>query len=198
MKNMKSRIWTVLASALLLCGLMLQQTPDANAFVASLRTSIQFVANAQLTNVVGLATASAPVMLQQNTTFLDGTGANQNRVVWSDSRTINASTTEDLDMVGGGLVDPFGVAFAPTKIRGIMIIASSGNTNNVVVGGDANSVPFLSTAATTISIKPGGLFVITDPSTAGITVTAGTGDIIQVANSGAGTSVTYQILVIGI
>jgi hypothetical protein len=28
-------------------------------------------------------------------------------------------------------------------------------------------------------------------------VTAGTGDILQVANSGAGTSVTYDIIVIG-
>ena len=37
----------------------------------------------------------------------------------------------------------------------------------------------------------------TDCAGTGVTVTAGTGDIIQVVNSAGGTSITYDIIVIG-
>lgn len=127
----------------------------------------------------------------------NGTGANQADKVFADQRTIAASTTEDLDVAAGGLTDSFGVAFTIAELKVLMVCASSANTNNVVLGGDANSVPFLSTAATTVSIKPGGCFMFTDPSAAGTAVTAGTGDIVQVANSGAGTTVTYDIIMLG-
>ncbi|KKK76436.1 hypothetical protein LCGC14_2863680, partial [marine sediment metagenome] len=60
-----------------------------------------------------------------------------------------------------------------------------------------NEVPYLSTAATTIAIKPGGCFQFADPSAAGVTVTAATGDIIQVTNSAAGTGVTYDVVIVG-
>lgn len=127
----------------------------------------------------------------------NGTGANQADKVFADQRTINASTTEDLDVSAGALTDSFGVTFTITELKVLMVCASSANTNNVVLGGDANSVPFLSTAATTVSIKPGGCFMFTDPSAAGTTVTNATGDVIQVANSGAGTTVTYDIIMLG-
>lgn len=127
----------------------------------------------------------------------NGTGASQSDKVFADQRTIAISTTEDLDVAGGALTDAFGSTFTIAELKVLMVCASSSNTNNVVLGGDANSVPFLSTAATTVSIKPGGCFLFTDPSAGGTTVTAATGDIIQVANSGAGTTVTYDIIIIG-
>ncbi len=129
--------------------------------------------------------------------FANGTGASQADKVFADQRTLTASSTEDLDIVAGGLTDAFGTIFTLAEMKVLMVCAAAANTNNVVLGGDANSVPFLSTAATTVSIKPGGCFQLADPSAGGYAVTAGTGDIIQVANSAGGTSVTYDIIVIG-
>ena len=46
------------------------------------------------------------------------------------------------------------------------------------------------------AVKPGGVFLWAAPS-GGLTVTGGTGDILQVANSGSGTGVTYSIVIVG-
>lgn len=129
--------------------------------------------------------------------FADGTGASQADMVFADQRTVAASTTEDIDVVAGGLVDAFGNTFTLAELKVLMVCASSSNTNNVVVGGDANSVPFFADATDIVNIKPGGCFQLADPSAGGYAVTADTGDIIQVANSGAGTGVTYDIVIVG-
>lgn len=163
----------------------------------ALTTRVQLSLQAALSTALDLVTAKADLKLQKALDLASGVAANQANTMWSDTRTIAASTTEDIDIVGGGLLDPLGVAFAPAKLRVIVVYAAAGNTNNVVLGGDANSVPFLSAATTTVSIQPGGLFVLCEPGLAGIAVTAGTGDIIQVANSGGTTTVTYDIVLIG-
>lgn len=129
--------------------------------------------------------------------FANGTGASQADMVFADQRTIAASTTEDLDVAGGALVDAFGNTFTIAELKVLMVCAAAANTNNVVLGGDANSVPFFGDATDIVSIKPGGCFQLADPSAGGYAVTAATGDIIQVANSGAGTTVTYDIIIAG-
>ncbi len=163
---------------------------------ATLTSKIVFSLSGNLSNALDLVTATAPLQKTYTVSIASGTGSDQADVIWSDTRTVAASTTEDLDLAGGGLTDPLGVAFAPAKVKLIVVCAAVGNTNSVVVGGDVNSVPFLSTAATTVSVQPGGCLALLNQKT-GIAVTAGTGDILQVANSGAGTSVTYDVLVIG-
>lgn len=165
--------------------------------MATLKSEIQVTIKGLLSLLGDLQEATAPVFLQRTLALADGVGANQARTIFADNRTLAPSTTEDLDLAGGTLVDPFGAAFAPTKVRAIIIVAAVGNVNNVVIGGDVNSLPFLSAAATTVTLKPGGIFVFVDPSLAGVAVTPGTGDIIQVANSGAGTSVDYSVVIIG-
>jgi hypothetical protein len=200
MKTLKSCPRRSLTALALLCLLAvglgsLTQTGDVAA--ASLTSRIEIQVTAKLSSQLDLVAAEAPLAKQSLLDLTNGTGTNQANTVWSDQRTIAASTTEDLDLAGGGLTDAFGVAFAPVKLKALIVCASSGNTNNVVLGGDANAVPILSAAATTVTIQPKGCFVLTAPATAGIAVTAGTGDILQVANSGAGTSVTYDIIVIG-
>jgi len=192
---MRHRALAALAAAVVLVfGLVLQQG-DVGA--ASLSSNIQLRVKADLTETAGLAPASAPLVLQRSLTLTNGTGANQADTVWSDQRTLTASSTEDLDLAGGGLKDAFGVAFEPVKVRLLVVTAAGANTNDVVLLGDANSVPFLSTAATTVAIPPGGFIVLATPNLAGVAVTADTGDIVQVANGGAGTSVTYDIIILG-
>jgi hypothetical protein len=130
-------------------------------------------------------------------TLEDGTTSGKANRVLADTRTIAASANEDLDLAGT-LEDPIGGPAVFAKVKAIMIKAASGNTNNVVVK-PATSNGFLGpfgAAAHTISIPPGGVFLASAPA-AGWTVTAGTGDLINVANSGAGTSVSYDLFVLG-
>jgi hypothetical protein len=127
----------------------------------------------------------------------DGTGANQANNVFGDTRTINASSSENLDLAGG-LTNALNATLTFTAIKAILIVADKGNTNNVVVGGAAsNAFPLFGDATDTIAIKPGGCFMIADPTAAGLTVTAGTGDILKIANSGSGSAVSYTIIIVG-
>jgi hypothetical protein len=64
----------------------------------------------------------------------------------------------------------------------------------VVIGGDAAAWlgPF-GAINDTIHVRPGGIFAVACTDATAWPVTATTADILQVANSGAGTSVTYSI-----
>ncbi len=57
-------------------------------------------------------------------------------------------------------------------------------------------MPILNTAATTITLHPGGIFLIADPSLAAFAVTATTGDVIKIVNA-AGASAVVDIVIIG-
>lgn len=131
------------------------------------------------------------------TEFGSGTSENQVDKMFSDSRTINASSSETLDLAGS-LSDAFGATITFATVKAILIKANAGNTNNVVVGnaGANDFVGPFGAATHTIAVKPGGVFLITAPET-GWTVTAGTGDALKIANSGAGTGVTYSIIILG-
>lgn len=128
----------------------------------------------------------------------DGSGADQASNIFSDERTLAASASENLDL-SGVLLNAFGATLALTKVKAILIVANAANTNNVVVGGAGSNAfvgPFAD-ATDKIVIGPGDVFLISRRSAAGMAVAAGTGDILQVSNSGAGTPVTYQIIILG-
>lgn len=130
-------------------------------------------------------------------TLDDGTATGLANRVFADTRTIAASANEDIDLAGS-LVDPLGGPAVFAKVKAIMIKAAAGNTNNVVVKPAASNGflgPF-GAATHTITIPPGGVFLVSAPA-AGWAVTGGTVDLINVANSGAGTGVTYDIVVLG-
>ena len=126
-----------------------------------------------------------------------GTGSGQASKLFSDERTLAASATENLDLAAS-LIDAFGATITFASIKAIYIEAADGNTNDVVIGGAESNAfvgPF-GDATDKIKIRPGGRFVWAAPKT-GFAVTAGTGDILLVANGGAGTPVTYRIVLIG-
>lgn len=124
-----------------------------------------------------------------------GTGTGKFDQVFTDERTITASGTENLDLAAV-LADVFGATFTAAKVKAILVIADADNTNNVVLFGAASN-PFngpLSGTTPKVTLEPGCAFLFT--SKVGWTVTAGTGDIILVANSGGGTPVTYRIVLL--
>lgn len=131
--------------------------------------------------------------------WASGIAANQADRIFSDTRTLGASATEDLDLTGTtNLPGIFGnVNF--TKVKLLLFAATSGNTNNVNVTRPAsNGLPIFLAASDGLAIPPGGLFLLVGPALAGLaTVTAGTGDLVTVTNSAGGTGITYDVIIIG-
>lgn len=142
---------------------------------------------------------SALVNQSKDLQLADGTGAAQADRMFSDTRTIAASSNEDLDLVGA-LADAIGGTASFVRIKGLYIAASTGNTNNVVVGAAAtNPWATLLNATGTVTLRPGAaLCVVTGSAdTTTYATTAGTGDLLRIANSGAGSTVNYDIIVVG-
>lgn len=146
----------------------------------------------------GLAAApSVPLHIQKSMEFLAGTAAvGQSNVLYAAQRTLAASANEDIDL-RGALTDALGASIAAAELVLVYIAAAAGNTNSVQVTRPASNGipgPFLA-AGDGLSLPPGDFFLVTNRG--GIAVTAGTGDLINVANGGAGTPVTYDIVVLG-
>ena len=157
--------------------------------------TIRLTLASMLDAAIDIGTVRHDIALSPNYTFSDGTGANQIKQVFSDTRTLAASANEDLDLAGG-LTNALGSAITFTRIRGLLIRAAAGNTNNVVVGGAASNqfaTPF-GAGTHTLSIRPGGLLLLVANDATGYPVTAGTGDLLRIANSSSGSSVTYYIV----
>jgi len=152
----------------------------------------------RIKNVLDLSTSKDEIDRNIALTFTDGAGADQADLHWSDERTLAASANEELDLAGV-LADAFGTTITFARIKAIIIEADSTNTNNVEVGGAAANAflgPFKD--ATDIAVvRPKGFLCIVAPDATGYVVTAGTGDKLKIANSGAGTSVKYRIILIG-
>lgn len=165
-----------------------------------LTSSIRLAAAAKLTTVQDLGTAVGPASLNFAAELASGTGAGQADKIFADTRTLAASASEDLDLAGV-LADPLGSLVTFVKIKALIIRAAAGNTNNVIVGGATTNgfVAWAGGATHTVTVRPGGLFALVagDADASGYAVTAGTADLLKIANSGAGTSVSYDILVIG-
>lgn len=151
-----------------------------------------------LLNAPDLGTSGYNINYPKTIDYTSGTGANMSNMIWTDTRTLTASSTENLDLAGV-LTDSFGAAITFTAVKGIMVVAASGNTNDVLVGGAASAafVNWVSDATDKVIVQPGGVFCIGTGKAAGYPVTATTADILKIANSSSGTSVTYDIIIWG-
>ncbi len=151
------------------------------------------------TKAADLSTPADPLAWRRSLHLESGTSAGKADLRFADTRTLAASATEDLDLAGV-LVDSFGATLTFARIKGLVIAASSANTNNVVVGGAAaNAWAALLGATGTLTLRPGASVALMTGSadSTAYAVTAGTADLLKIANSGAGTSVSYDIVIIG-
>lgn len=163
----------------------------------ALSSSFIFQLNASLTQAFDLVNGTVPLAISKSLTWATGTGVDQADKIFHDERTLAASTAEDLD-VAGVLTDAFGVTFTLARLKAIYVFALAANTNNVnVTRPAANGVPLFLAASDGIAVRPGGMFVWIAPDATGVAVTAATGDLITFTNSAAGTSVTYDVVLIG-
>ena len=157
--------------------------------------SVNFFAT--LNNQLDLQLASSPITYAQSLGFSTGVGINQADKLFSDHRTIAPSANDDLD-IAGVLIDPLGATITMARIKGLIVKAAAANTNNVVMGLGSNPITTILGGTTpTLTIRPGGVFALFAPDAVAYVVTAATADILRFANSGAGTSVDYDIIIIG-
>ncbi|GAB2731790.1 hypothetical protein [Streptomyces bullii] len=164
-----------------------------------LSSTLAVAAFTELSQAAGLGTGKVPVGLSRSATLGSGTGAGKADKVYQARRTIAASGTDDLDLAGV-LTDAFGASITFARVKGLFIAASAANTNNVVIGNAAtNAWATLLNATGTVTLRPGAVLAAiagsADPTTYG--VTASTGDILRLANSAGGSTVTYDICIVG-
>lgn len=164
----------------------------------ALSTELTLKLVATLTGSADLGTPTFPLELTERLRLATGTAADQADMLWSDRRTLAASATEDLDLaaslsphVGTGTL-----TFA--RVKALIVVASSANTNNVNVTRPAsNGVPLFLAAGDGVAVRPGGLLVLAALDATGYAVTASTGDLITFTNSAGSTGVTYDVVIIG-
>lgn len=162
----------------------------------ALTSQIEIRHHSTLTGTAGLATPTDDLTYHKNYQWTSGTGASQSDKRFRGSYTISASSTQTLDLAGS-LTDPFGATITFAKIKKVEIYAASGNTNDVnVIRPASNGVPLFLAAGDGIPVKPGGALVWVAPGT-GVTVTAGTGDLLDLTNSAGGTSVDVDVIIEG-
>ena len=152
--------------------------------------------NATLSKALDLDTPLDPLTLTKLVTLSNGTSSGNVSQMWHDTRTLNASATEDLDFAGG-LTNAFGVTLTFVKIKFIYICAAAGNTNDVQVTRVATTgMPLFMADGDGIALGPGEFFIYCSPTT-GKTVTPTTDDTLTFTNSAGGTSVSWDIIVVG-
>lgn len=163
----------------------------------ALSTQLDVRLAATLTNALDLSTPTDALVNAVKLILTSGTGANQADMLWHDTRTLNASATEDLDLAGS-LTGPLGGTLTFARIKLVMVTAASGNTNNVnVQRASSNGVPLFLAASDGLAVRPGGVFLWAATDSTGVAVTAGTGDLLTFTNSAGSTSVTYSVMIVG-
>lgn len=164
----------------------------------ALTSKITLQIDATLSNLVGLASVSAPISRGLQSVLTPGTGAGQADWCYSETNTLGASATKDYDLAGT-LTDIFGAVITFARVKTIAIFADPLNTNNVVVGAAAATIFFGPWGANThtCNVRPGGMFLVHAPDVTAWPVGAGATDFLRVINGAAGTSVTYDIIILG-
>lgn len=165
----------------------------------ALDSKLRFQIEAEHSSAADFTTPSASLNKIYQTILGSGVAAGQADRVWSDRRPLAASATEDLDLAAS-LTDSFGATITFARIKALLIAAAPGNTNNVVAGA-ASSNPWtaLLGATGTLIVRPGTVVAVFCgvADAIGYAVTAGTGDLLKIANSGAGTGISYDIAILG-
>ena len=136
-----------------------------------------------LTGTAGLATNTAKVSNSETNVLASAT------TLYSASLTIAASTPSSIDL-SGALNDPLGDSAVFTSVMDLYI--KNTGAGSITFGG-TNSIPLTADETDLKTIAPGASIHIIDPT--GITVTAGTGDLI-ILTPGA-TETTADLIVIG-
>lgn len=142
-----------------------------------------------------------PVAVHSYDSSLDitsGTTAGHADLVWSRSaRSVGASSNDDLDLAGV-LTSVFGATITSARLVGVFIKNKNTTSGDYLLVGAAASNPcyagLFADATDKITIGPGGSWEWKSPTDPG-TVTAGSADVLRVANPGSN-AVTFDIVLL--
>lgn len=167
---------------------------------ATQSTTIAVTVTGTYSATVGGFSTTLPLSYGKSFALANGTGADQAQTVFAVQNVniaASGSTTYD---ISGGVTDYTGATINLTKVRAILVYAYPGNTNTVnVFGAGANAfVGCVGSTTDVVKVNPGSLLLLTARDSNGCTVTAGTGDLLKIANGGAGTGVNFDLIVVGI
>jgi hypothetical protein len=155
---------------------------------------VSFTFNDRRVNLGLPSSATNGVNIQSNRqipfVFTDGVGALQGDRLFSGKRTLSG-TTDNLDLAGV-LADAYGGTLTLARVK-VLYVYNSG-LNDIVVGAGTNPWVGLLNSTGTFTLPPGGLAVFVNPTAAGWTVTAATGDILKITGT---SGQTYEILALG-
>lgn len=166
--------------------------------MSGVTATIGLTAHARLTGTpIGGDTPMYEANLDRYLDFAAGTDAiDKTDLLYRATRTLAASANEDLDLAGV-LVSPLGTVIGAAEVVALIIEAAAGNANAVRYGPSAANGALLGFGdVTDRRVVLAGDFEALLCRT-GWPIVAGTGDKINIANGGAGTSVTYTITVLG-
>lgn len=143
----------------------------------------------------GATTASETFSTLLSWTFTSGTNANQMNQLWASERTLTNGQSEVINLAGG-ITNSFGTTLTIDEVRMIVIGSDTSNSDSITVGAAASNTfdEFLGDPSDTITIRPGGFFLLTGPDATAYPVS--TNGNLQVANDGTN-SVTYDIYIGG-
>jgi len=164
----------------------------------TLTSKITLLLESLLENTVGVANVTGNHSRQLALSLASGVGLNQADRIYSETRTLAASANVTLDL-SGVLLDIFGAAILFARLKAIILLPLAANVNNVVMGAAAATIFLgpLGGATHTIATAPGGMTCLVAPTAVGWSVGAGATDFLMFANGGAGTGVTYDLILIG-
>jgi hypothetical protein len=154
---------------------------------------------ATLEKTADLGNGSQVTALSTAATFTNGSGADKVNMTWSDERSINASSSDDLDLYGV-LTDIFGDTINAAVVRGFTI--SNLNTNNTLSVGAAASNPWVAPfggATHTVTVRQAtannaASIQFIAPDATGYAVANGSSDTLRVTNnSEVAEAAIYQI-----
>lgn len=151
---------------------------------------------ATLTKALDLDTPVDPLVFSEMFTLSNGTGSGQVSQMFHDTRTLNASASEALDLYGG-LTNAFGVTINFARLKFVFIRAKAANTNSVEVTRTATTgAPLFMADGDGISLAPGEVFMYFSPTT-GKAITDSSDDTLTFTNSAGSSSVAYDIILVG-
>jgi hypothetical protein len=166
-----------------------------------LTTLLTLQLDCTLSSTLDLGSSTARIRkLLEGVALTDGAGLNQANRVFSDTRSLNATSSESLDLFDfGGARDPLGALFALSKIKAILIANKATVAGQVLtIGGEGSSAEWESAlgAGGTLQVQPGGVILIWAPSAAGYAVADATNHLLKIDNPNAA-AVSYDIVVVG-
>lgn len=123
-------------------------------------------------------------------TFADGTGASSANKIYQATRSLSAGA-DSIDLAGS-LTDSYGSTAVFVRVKAIYI--KNNGTATMTFGAGTNPWATMLNSTGTLTIPAGGFVLVATPDATGWTVTAATGDLLNVTGTG---SQTFDIAILG-